>query len=752
MKKISWLYVAVITFSSIASAQEKLLTVDEIFSPDPKVKVRFGGSPAVIQWTRDGKAFKQVQNGSLMRVDAASGQASVLLDGKRLASALMSAGIKAQDAERLAASPALQFNPAETAVLINHQGDLWFYDISAGTLKRLTNNKDEEKEADFSPDGKWVSFVRGNNLFVADPARGGEKQLTRDGSAKIYNGYLDWIYEEELYGRGQNRGYWWSPDSKYLAFLRLDETPVPKFVLPDDTVTDQRVENTDYPQAGDPNPRVQLGIAGVDKTSAIPNVGGIPRIGNRIPGNILRFGDLAKFVDLKKYRADELLIGRVAWTPDSSKVIYQALDREQTYLDVNVGSLDGKTTNLFTETTPAWVEVFGNPGFLRDGRAVWQSARNGWKHLYLYDNTGKMLRQLTAGKWEVRTFYGIDEAGGWAYFSAGKDSHIGDNVYRVRLDGSGDVERLTRGEGWHAAAFNSTFTYFTDTWSDINTPQQTRLYRADGTLVRAVNENKVPILSDYKLGRSEFLKVNTRDGFEMEALMIKPPDFDPYKKYPVLIYTYAGVHSPLVANRFNAARNMWHQMMAQKGYIIWVCDNRTASGKGQESAWPAYKNLGPLELRDIEDGVTYLRSMPYVDSSRIGIWGWSNGGFMTAYALTHSRSFKMGIAGGTVSDWRLYDSIFTERVMMTPKNNPEGYERSSVLNAAGNLSGRLLLIHGGMDNNVHPQNTIQLAYKLQKANKQFDLMIYPTQRHGITDPEQNLHFYNLMTEYILKNL
>jgi dipeptidyl-peptidase-4 len=752
MRKIVLFFVAIAAFSSIASAQDKLLTVDQIFSPDPKVKVRFGGSPTAVQWTRDGKAFKQVQNGVIMRVDAASGQASVLVDNKRLADSLMSAGIKAQDAERIASSPALQFNPAETTVLINQQSDLWTYDIAGGTLKRLTNNKDEEKETDFSPDGKWVSFVRGNNLFVADAVRGGEKQLTRDGSAKIYNGYLDWIYEEELYGRGQNRGYWWSPDSKYVAFLRLDETPVPKFVLPDDTETDQRIENTDYPQAGDPNPLVQLGIAGVDKTSMVPNVGGIPKIGNRLPGNILRFGDLAKFVDLKKYRMDELLIGRVAWTPDSSKVIFQALDREQTYLDVNMASLDGKTTNLFTERTAAWVEVFGNPGFLRDGRAVWQSARNGWKHLYLYDNTGKMLRQLTSGKWEVRTFYGIDEAGGWVYFSASKDSHIGDNVYRVRLDGSGDMERLTRGEGWHTASFNSTFTHFTDTWSDINTPQQTRLYQADGTFLRVVNENKVPALNDYKLGKTEFLKVNTRDGFEMEALMIKPPDFDPYKKYPVLIYTYAGVHSPQVVNRFNAARNMWHQMMAQKGYIIWVCDNRTASGKGQESAWPAYKNLGPLELRDIEDGVTYLRSMPYVDSSRIGIWGYSNGGFMTSYALTHSKSFKMGIAGGTVSDWRLYDSIFTERVMMTPKNNPEGYERSSVLNAAGNLSGRLLLVHGAMDNNVHSQNTIQLAYKLQKANKQFDLMIYPTQRHGTTDPEQNMHFYNLMTEYILKNL
>jgi dipeptidyl-peptidase-4 len=413
--------------------------------------------------------------------------------------------------------------------------------------------------------------------------------------------------------------------------------------------------------------------------------------------------------------------------------------------------LNGVTTNLFTERTPAWVDVYGNPGFLKNGTAVWQSARNGWKHLYLYDNKGQLLRQLTSGKWEVRTFYGVDEARGWAYFSATKDSPIGENIYRVKLDGSA-VERLTQGDGWHTASFNSTFTNFVDTWSDINTPPQYRLLRADGAFVRFINENKVPVLSEYKLGQTEFLKVKTRDGFEMEAMMVKPPDFDPNKRYPVLSYTYAGVHSPAVANRWNGTRNMWHQMMAQKGYIIWILDNRTASGKGQESAWPAYKNLGYLELRDLEDGVSYLKSLPYVDDGRIGIWGWSNGGFMTSYAMTHSKSFKAGIAGGTVSDWRLYDSIFTERVMMTPKNNPEGYEKSSVLKAAKNLSGRLLLIHGVMDNNVHMQNTTTLAYELQKANKQFDLMVYPTQRHGIVDPAQVRHQYQLMTDFFLKNL
>ena len=760
MKKLHSIVLALVAFSAFVSAQDRMLTLDDIFSPDAARRVKFGGNPTTVQWTRDGKALRQVINGRLMRVDAVSGQAAPYFDSGRLGLALMRAGVKTEEANAMANSPGLQFNPDESGVLLNYSNDLWFYDIPSGNLRRLTNNRDPELVADFSPDGHWVSFVRGNNLYVVEPEKGTEKQLTRDGregEKPIYNGYLDWVYEEELYGRGQNRGYWWSPDSKNIAFLRLDESPVPKFVLPDDTITDQRIENTSYPQAGDPNPLVRIGIADVNKTSYMPNAGRIPKIGDKLPPQLLRVGDNARFVDTSNYKPEDLLIARVAWSPLSQTLIFQALNREQTYMDVNVARLDGKIQTAFREETPAWVNVYGDPTFVDStGNGggpgmIWQSARNGWKHLYLYDNDGKMIRQLTGGKWEVRTVYGVDQKNGWVYFSATKDSPIAENIYRIKLAG-GQPERLTQDNGWHAASFDPTFTHFVDTWSDAMTPPQARLYKADGTLERAINDNRVPELAQYKFGKPEFLNVMTRDGFQMEAMMIKPPDFDPSKKYPVLSYTYAGVHVQSVLNRWGGNRYLWHQMLAQKGYIIWICDNRSASGKGEESAWPVYKNVGPLELRDIEDGVSYLRSLPYVDASRIGLWGWSNGGFMTSYALTHSRSFKIGIAGGTVSDWRLYDSIFTERIMMTPDNNRAGYDSSSVLKSAKNLSGRLLLIHGVMDNNVHMQNTTRLAYELQKADKQFDLMVYPTQRHGVTDPAQVKHWYAMMTDYVLRNL
>jgi len=753
MKKTAFLLVSLVAFSSFAVSQDKLLTIDDIFSPDAAKRVAFGGSPSRISWAPDGRSFKDVRGGKLVRVDAVTGNAVAYFDSERFAAALQkTAGISAAEAVRMSNSAGLQFNKGETAILINNANDLWHYDIAEGVLTRLTNNKETELEEDFSPDGKWVSFVRGNNLFVVDVVKADEKQLTRDGGEKILNGYLDWVYEEELYGRGQKRGYWWSPDSRSIAFLRTDESPVPKFVLANDIPTNQLIENTDYPQAGDGNPLVRLGIADVTKRTFVPIAAKIPKVGEKLPPSILQIGDAVKFVDLKQYKPEDFLIARVAWSPDSAAVVFQALNREQTFLDLNTASADGSMKKVFQETTPAWVEVDDDPTFIkRDGSMVWQSSRNGWKHLYLYDGRGQLQRQLTDGKWEVRSLYGVDEANGWVYFSASKDSPIADNVYRVRLTG-GEVERLTKGDGNHSASFNSTFTHFVDTWSDVNTPPQTRLYGADGTLVRAVNENKVAALAQYKLGKPEFMQVKTRDGFEMEAMIIKPPDFDPSKKYPVLSYTYSGPHSSSVRNAWGGNRYMWHQMLAQKGYIIWICDNRSASSKGQQSVWPIYKNMGPLELRDLEDGFAYLKSQPYVDGDRIGLWGWSFGGFMTSYALTHSKTFKMGIAGGTVSDWALYDSIYTERYMATPQNNREGYDKTSVTKAAKDLHGRLMLIHGVMDDNVHMQNTMQLAFELQKQTKQFDMMVYPTQRHGVVNPAQVRHMYEMMADYVLKNL
>lgn len=729
MKKIHLLLVAILAFSAFTRAQEKMLSIDDIF--DPQKRVAFGGRPLQIRgWTKDGTSYLQFQGGQMLRVNALSGESSPLYDTKKLVSVLtQTQGFSTEDANRLGQSPFHQFNADDSAIIINHANDLWLYNFKTETIKKLTNTpQDEELEADFSPDGKFISFVRGMNLFVIEIAKGKEEQLTKDGSEKILNGYLTWVYEEELYGRGNKRGYWWSPDSSAITFLRTDESPVPKFILTDETETNPRVESTFYPKAGDPNPFVTLGIVALKSKKPV-------------------------FANLAGYKPEDFLISRVAWLPNSKNVIFQAQNREQTFLDLNTADLNGKVANLFKETSPAWVEAIDNPTFLNDGSFIWQSEKSGFKHLYRYGRDGKLIKQVTIGRWEVSQFHGVDEKNGFVYFSAnGVDNNwIDTHIYRIKLDGTG-MTKLSKQDGTNRALFNSTFTHFINIWGDVNTPWQYRLYKADGTLEKVLDENRVPALSEYKLGKPEFTKVKTRDGFEMEAMMIKPPNFDPKKKYPVFAYTYSGPHAPSVRNAWGGTRYMWHQMLAQKGYIIWICDNRTASGKGVESTWTGYQKLGQTETQDLEDGFNFLKSLPYVDANRLGMWGWSYGGYMTSYFMTRTKTLKMGIAGGLVSDWALYDTIYTERYMRTPQNNPDGYKNGSVLTGAKDLNGKLLIIHGTIDDNVHQQNAIKLIYELQRAGKQFQFMTYPTQRHGIVNPLQQKHMYQMMTDFILANL
>jgi dipeptidyl-peptidase-4 len=731
-QSLSALILVVLAAGSSVRAQQKQLTLDDLY--DPVKKVNFSGTVPTIRWLKDGTHYLLSNDPSkknvprLQKVNARTGEATPFLDSAKMEAAFNAlGGITDAEAKQLANRGTYMFNASETAVLINFANDLFYYQLGSDRAIRVTNSAEEEVGETFSPDGRMIGFVRGGNMFVYDLGTERERRLTTDGSAKIYNGRLDWVYQEELYGRGNFEAYWWSPDSTMLAYLRLDENPVHEFTVVDHIPYRQTVEVTPYPKAGDPNPTVQLGVINAS-------------------------GGATRWVDTFKYHPSDFLIVRVDWTPDSKKVVYQAQNREQTYLDLNFADpKDGKSTTAFRETTKAWVQVSDNPHWLKDGSFVWQSERSGYEHLYLYNANGLLVRQLTDGQWDLRGFEGLDEDKGYVYFNATEHSAIATNAYRVKLDGTG-FTRITNAEGSHSVDFNPTFTAFVDRWSDINTPTQTKLFDADGKLIRVIEENKIDALRQYKLGTVEFMQVKTRDGFPMEAMMIKPPDFDPRKKYPVMSFTYSGPQAPSVRNSWGGANNLWNQMLAQKGYIFWICDNRTASGKGVVNTWPAYGNLGELELRDLEDGLTWLKSQPYVDGSRIGLWGWSYGGYMTSYALTHSKSFKMGIAGGTVSDWRDYDSIYTERYMKTPQNNPEGYEKSAPRAAAKDLHGKLLLIHGAIDDNVHMQNTIQFVYELQKAGKQFDLMVYPKSRHGVNDPALVKHMRTMMTDFILANL
>jgi len=717
-----------------AFAQQKLLSIDDIY--DPVKKIAFGGHPAAaLRWIDDAHyAWPRKTAGGgteWIRVDASSGDTEPLFDAAKMTAALARLpGIGDADARAAAYDNDLIFDEKYSEALASIDSELYIYNFASDRATRLTYHAGDEDLASFSPDGRLVAFVRDNNLFVADVASGRETALTGDGGDQILNGRLDWVYEEEIYGRGLHRAYWWSPDSLKLAFLRIDDTPVPPYVTVDVIPYDEQVEHWEYPKAGDPNPLVTLGVV---KAS-----GGDPI-----------------WMDTHKYSATDHLIVGVSWKPDARHVVYQVENRTQTWLDMNVADgATGSSSTLFRETTKAWVsppDADEQPLWLTDGSFLWLSERTGWKHVFHFSKDGALIKQVTDGRWEVRALHGVDRDNTWVYFSGTERSPIGGDVYRIRLDGSG-LRRLSERDGTHAARFNRALTLYIDRWSDAATPPKEALHRNDGSELRVIDDNAVPALADYRLAKPEFLQVKTRDGFAMEAMLIKPPDFDPSRKYPVYQFTYGGPHAPMVKNAWGGDQYMYHQLLAQKGIVVWICDNRTASGKGAESTWPVYKHFGELELRDIEDGLAWLKQQRWVDASRIGIHGWSFGGFMTSYALTHSTTFTMGISGGTVSDWRNYDTVYTERYMGLPQDNPDGYRNSSPRWSARDLHGDLLLIHGAVDDNVHPANTLQFAYELQQAGKPFRLMLYPKSRHAVSDPLLVKHLREMMLDYTLEHL
>ena len=711
----------------VSAQAQRMLSIDAIYDPDQRVD--FSGAPATnLRWI-DAETYlerrRTATGAEWLKVDAGSGRTAPLFDIAQMTSALSAVpGVIRDEASDVARGNDITFNPQWTAALVTLGDDLYVYAFS-GSAVRLTTADGAEDEATFSPDGRRVAFVRGHNLYAVDVAGQKEIAFTTDGSAETLNGKLDWLYQEEIYGRGNFRGYWWSPDSARLAFLQLDERPVPEYTVVDDISYRPVVEVTDYPKAGDPNPKVRLAV--------VSATGGSP-----------------VWAQLDSYASVDFLIVDVDWTPDSRSMAFQVQDREQTWLDLNLGdATSGRITRVLRETTKAWVNANGSPNWLKDGSFLWFSERDGFKHLYRYRMDGTQVRQVTSGRWDVRSLAGIDEQRALVYFESGARRHIDTDIYRIGLDGQ-SLTRLSRTDGTHRANFNPSYTQYIGVWGNVSTPSQVRLHRADGTETRVLDANRVTTIGEFTIGTPEFLEVRTRDGFVMDAMMIKPPDFDPSRKYPVYQYTYAGPGTSLVRNQWGGTTFMYHQLLAQQGVIVWILDNRSAGGKGVESQWPVYGRLGELELQDLEDGIAWLKRQPYVDTARIVLHGWSYGGFMTAYALTHSTSWSAGIIGAPVSDWRNYDTIYTERYMKTPQNNPDGYKRTAPRFAAARLHGRMLLIHGSIDDNVHRQNSEQLAYELQRAGKSFEMMVYPKSRHAVTDARLNKHLRQGMFDFIMR--
>ena len=569
-----------------------------------------------------------------------------------------------------------------------------------------------KEEAHVSADGSAASFVRGNDLFVVDAGTKDVWRVTEDGGPELFHGKLDWVYQEELYGRGDFQGHWWSPDGQALAFLSLDESRVREFTVvdhvPDGFLERERAvvaEVTNYPKAGDPNPGARLSVAHRKDRRVVP-------------------------VDLSSFPEDALVV-RVEWTPDGGTLLATIQDRIQTWAELcAVDPATGVVTRWIREQSPTWVNRPESPRWLADGTFLWLSERTGYAHVYHYERGGRLRGAITQGEWQVRALERIDEQRGLLWFEGTKDGATGRHLYRVGFDGEGLV-CLTPGVGTHQFELSADGAFVLDRWSSFDHPMIVRVLDDAGEVVREIGQaTKGDGAAKYAFAEKRRLSIPARDGYELDACVTLPVDWKEGGRYPVFLPTYSGPDAPSVRDAWS--HTTYGQFLAHQGFVVLQVNVRSASGRGQVHTGTCYKQLGVQELKDLEDAVDHVCATLGGDPARVAISGWSYGGFMAAYALTHSTKFALGFAGAGVHDWRLYDTIYTERYMQTPETNAAGYDAGSVVKAAKNLHGHLVLLHGTMDDNVHLQNTMQLLWELQRAGKQnVELMVYPRSRHGL---------------------
>lgn len=620
-----------------------------------------------------------------------------------------------------------RWTPREDGLLLTAGNDLYLVELPQRKVRRLTTDGAKKGDPQFSPDGRLLAYTRGGNLFVLDLSSGREAALTADGGPDRLNGQFDWLYQEEIYSSAAH-AFSWSADSRSIAFLAFDLTEVPRFPLTDYKPIHPATELQPYSKAGDPNPAARLFVVtlGTDLT-------------------------LQQKV-VQHLSSSEGYLARFGWAPDG-QVWYQLLSRPQTRLELRkFDPATGQSQLLLVETDPAWVNLHDDLRFLPDGRFLWTSEKDEFRHIYLHDPLGRPIRQLTRGAWTVAGIAGLELEAGSVYFHGNSTTALESHLFRVSLDG-GEPQRVTREAGCHRVEWSPAGGFGLDTFSTIRRPPGVWLVDRDGRRVMALDPNEHPEWEQYRLGNWEFVELNHSDGTRLHAALLRPPGFDPAQRYPVVVYVYGGPHVQLVRNSWGGRYFVFHQFLASRGFLVFVLDNRGSAGRGREFERAIQGRLGPKELEDQLAGVAWLKRQPFVDPGRIGIFGASYGGFMTLYALTHTQGvFKAGAALAPVTDWRLYDTAYTERYMQIPASNPDGYREASPISRPEQLDGALLLIHGTTDNNVHWQQTLNWIDALYKAGKPYDLQLYPNKSHRIDGKAARLHLFAKIVDHFTRAL
>lgn len=726
MHNYRWMALMVLSLLVLGEtfAQEKKqVTLEDIFKSDKFSQLSVYG----INWMRDGKYYsslrRDVSGAKVVKINVETGdEEAVLIDGSKL-------GINFST---------YAFNPDETKALIgsdveriyrrSSKGVYHVVDVATGKTQKLMDGE-KIMHATLSPDNDKVAFVKDNNLYVVNLSDNKLIQVTTDGKKnEIINASADWVYEEEF---SMSKAFDWSPDGRKLAFIRFDESEVPEYNMQTWGKLYPEDDRFKYPKAGEKNSEVSIHIYHLDTQ---------------------------KTVEVDTGKESDIYLPRLYWTGSDNTLAYLRVNRLQNQIDLlyaNAGT--GESKLILEDKSETYVDLDYNDdlrflemekGFIRT------SERDGFKHIYHHDNQGKLLKQITSGEWEVNNLVAVDEKAKKIYYISTEVSPLDRNFYVINMDGKGK-KLLTPDRGTHAINMSKDHKFFIANFSSSDTPLRVTLHEANGKQLKVLEDNKElkQRLGNFALGKKEFFEITAAEGHTLNSYMIKPVDFDEAKEYPVLMYVYGGPGSQNVTNSWGGTRDLWHQHLASEGYLVVCVDNRGTGGRGRDFKHATYANLGKHEVQDQIAGAKYLANLPYVDKSRIGIWGWSYGGYMSSLSLMLGNDvFKSAIAVAPVTTWRYYDTIYTERYLQTPQENPSGYDDNSPITHVNKLEGNLLLIHGTGDDNVHFQNAVDLVDALVKADKQFETMYYPNRNHGISGGNTSWHLYSLMTDFIKRKL